>query len=125
MCVTTREILYRDFLSDFTLLENDEPNKILSFQAIEGGGERGVPAAEVVLLLDTVGLSNAQSSLQEREVRRFLQQKGGRLAHPVSLFWLAESGLWSPVQAQPSVDGNRLAAALEHKGKLHSVWSRV
>ena len=62
-------------VSDFTLLENDKSNKILSFQAIEGGGERGVPAAEVVLLLDTVGLSNAQSSLQEREVRRFLQQK--------------------------------------------------
>lgn len=109
--------------TDFTLLENDKPDKILSFRAFDGVSNPNEPPVELILFLDTINLSNQQIALVQREVAKFLRQNGGHLAQPVSFFWLAASGLWGPPQAQPSVDGNGLAADLEHSGKLQPVWS--
>jgi VWFA-related protein len=109
--------------TDFTLLENEKLNKILSFRAFDRVSKTSDAAVELILFLDTINLSNAQISVEEREVAKFLRQNGGHLAQPVSLFWLAPSGLWVTPQAQPSVDGNGLAAGLEHSGKLRPVWS--
>src|SRR5258708_2372616 len=41
--------------SDFTLLENEKPDKILSFRAFEGGAKTAEPPIEVILFLDTIG----------------------------------------------------------------------
>ena len=109
--------------TDFTLLENDKPDKILSFRAFDGVSKAADAPVELILFLDTINLSSEQISVAQREVVKFLRQNGGRLAQPVSLFWLAVSGLWAPLQAQPSVDGNGLAAGLEHSPKLRLIWS--
>jgi len=109
--------------SDFTLLENDKQDKILSFRAFDEVAKTTDAPVKLILFLDTINLSSEQISVAQREVAKFLRQNGGRLAQPVSLFWLADSGLWVPPQAQPSVDGNGLAAGLEHSGKLRLIWS--
>jgi VWFA-related protein len=109
--------------TDFTLLENDKPDKILSFRAFDGVSNTSDPPVELILFLDTINLSNQQTALVQREAEKFLRQNGGHLAQPTSLFWLAASGLWVAPQAQPSVDGNGLAAVLEHSRMLRSIWS--
>jgi VWFA-related protein len=109
--------------TDFTLLENDKPDKILSFRAFDGASKPTEAPVELILFLDTINLSSEQISVEQREAAKFLRQNGGRLVQPVSLFWLAASGLWAPPQVQPSVDGNGLAEDLEHSPKLRLIWS--
>src|SRR5580658_756555 len=109
--------------TDFTLLESNKPDKILSFRAFDRASNTTEPSVELILLLDSIGLSERQQSVMQRETAKFLRQNGGHLAQPVSVFWLTPTGLWSPHQPQPSLDGNGLAAAVEHSSKLQSIWS--
>ena len=108
--------------TDFTLLESNKPDKILSFRAFDEL-KTTEPPVELILFLDTIGLSGPQASVMQRETAKFLRQNGGHLAQPVSIFWLTPTGLWIPHQPQPSLDGNGLAAVVEHSGKLQSIWS--
>jgi VWFA-related protein len=101
---------------DFTLLDNGEPNKILSFQAFDGISAEPNPPVEVVLVLDTINLPARLASYEREEVERFLRQNGGHLAHPVSIFGLSDNGLWT--LAQPSGDGNILAAEIAQNKQL-------
>ncbi len=108
--------------SDFALFENEKPDKVLSFREFYGAAKIAEPSVEVILFVDTTSLNSQQVVILQREVNKFLRQNGGRLAHPVSIYWLTTSGLWVPPQPQPSLDGGALAAALEHTGKLKSIW---
>jgi hypothetical protein len=47
---------------DFTLWENDQPDKILSFHAFDGISAKPDPPVEVILLIDTVNLPAKQAS---------------------------------------------------------------
>lgn len=97
---------------DFTLLDNNQPRRILSWRAFDGTGAKEDPPVEVILLVDTVNLGYQSVSFVRQQVESFLRQNGGHLALPVSLFVLTDAGL--DVQNQPSIDGNALAAALRH-----------
>jgi VWFA-related protein len=101
--------------NDFTLLDNGQPNKILSFQAFDGVSAKPDPPVEVILLIDTVDLPSQVASEERNEVERFLRQSGGHLAQPVSVLGLLDSGLW--VYAWSSRDGNALAAAVAQNKK--------
>jgi len=93
---------------DFTLLDNNRPQKILSYHAFDGNSVKSELPVEVVLLIDTVGVSPKLASEQRQGVEGFLRQNGGHLAQPTSLFRLSDTGLW--MLGQPSNDGNALAA---------------
>jgi VWFA-related protein len=98
-------------LKDFSVLDNNQPVKILSFHAPHTSGDAGQdagPPVEVILLIDKVNLEFKEVAFVRQEVEKFLSQNGGHLAQPVSLFVLTNRGL--DVQQQPSVDGNKLAA---------------
>jgi VWFA-related protein len=125
-------------LKDFTLLDNSQPAKILSFHAFDGTAQNDEPPTEVILLLDTVNLpiqvvSNARqqtesglmrqptgatpfqmTSIVRQQIVNFLLQNGGHLAQPVSLFILTSKGL--DLQRQPLLDGNELAAEASQRG---------
>jgi VWFA-related protein len=125
-------------LKDFTLLDNNQPAKILAFQAIDGSVQNAEPPVEVILLLDTVnlpiqmvsnnmrqvasgpsGLSFQIVSIARKQITNFLLQNGGHLAQPVSLFILTSQGL--DLQHQPLLDGNELAAeASQRDNKLRA-----
>jgi VWFA-related protein len=101
---------------DFTLLDNGEPNKILSFQAFDGVSAKPDPSVEVILVIDTLGLPARLASYEREEVERFLKQNGGHLAQTVSIFGLADNGLWTVPQI--SSDGNVLAAEIAQNKQL-------
>ena len=109
---------------DFTILDNGQPRKVLSFRAYDGASVKPNPPVEVVLLVDTVNLPFAQISFVHQELARFLRQNGGKLAQPVTLMLLSGDGLH--VQPRPSTDGMGLVAVLDQiKGTVHSIYSAM
>lgn len=106
---------------DFTLLDNRQPQQILSFRAFNGSSIKPEPPVEVVLLLDTVGEPSKLASEQQQGVEEFLRQDGGHLAQPVSIFRLSDAGLW--ILARPSSDGNALAAEVSDNSNPQLVRS--
>ena len=97
-------------LNDFTLLDNNQPAKILSFHAYGGAAASPEPPPEVILLIDTVNLGFQPVTLARQDIEKFLHQNGGHLAQPVSIFLFTNQGV--KVQLQPSIDGNKLAEGL-------------
>ncbi|MGA9670691.1 MAG: VWA domain-containing protein [Terracidiphilus sp.] len=107
-------------LKDFTLLDNGQPSKILSFHDLDGAAQQGDSPVEVILVIDTINLPIQQIIYMRQEVEKFLRRNGGHLALPVAVFVLNDSGLSS--QQPPSVDGNALAAEIDrHVNTLSSV----
>ena len=132
-------------LKDFTLLDNNQPAKILSFHVVDETAQKAEPPVEVILLLDTVnlpiqvvsttrqrtdsGLMSQQTpgglpfqavSIARQQIMNYLLQNGGHLAQPVSLFVLTSQGL--DLQRLPLLDGNELAAeASQRDNKLRTL----
>ncbi|MGO9339921.1 MAG: VWA domain-containing protein [Terracidiphilus sp.] len=105
---------------NFTLLDNNQPRRILSFRSYDGINVKPSPPVEVILLFDTLNLPFQEVSFTRQEIVRFLSQNGGRLAQPVSLMLLTDRGL--RVQPRPSVDGNALVSVLESiKGSVSTI----
>ena len=96
-------------LQDFLLKDNNVPQKIVSFRAVDS--PTADPSAQVILLLDAVNLDAPAAKRTRDEMAKFLRKNGGHLAHPVSVFLLTDEG--AKVLLQASVDGNALAAQLE------------
>lgn len=101
---------------DFTLLDDGQPNRILSFQALGGTAARSEPPVEVIVVLDTLDIPVRMVSQEREEVERFLRQNEGHLALPVSVFEFSGNGLWT--LSQPSRDGNVLAKELAHNREV-------
>jgi VWFA-related protein len=95
---------------DFTLLDNNQPQKTVSFHASGVTIARHDQPVEVILLLDAVNIDFRDISFEREEIGKFLQENGGHLAQPVSIFLLTDAGVRS--QRQPFTDGNALAAQL-------------
>jgi VWFA-related protein len=94
--------------SDFTLLDNKQPQKILSFRAIDGAAPG--PPVEVVLLVDQINTPFIGVARVRDQIVKFLGENGGKLARPVSVVMLTDSG--TTVRTAPSQDGNALIADL-------------
>jgi hypothetical protein len=94
-------------LTDFNLLENGREQSIISFQAFDGREVQTDPPVKIILLIDTLDLPVDLARRERDAVETYLRKDGGHLAHPVTLFILSETGLWT-VQ-HPSGDGNILA----------------
>jgi VWFA-related protein len=106
--------------SDFKLLDNDQPRRILSFRSFDGVNVKPDPPVEVILLIDMVNLPFSQLAMAREEIAKFLSQNGGHLAQPVSIMVLTDAGL--RVQPRPSVDGNALLTVLNQiKGGIASI----
>jgi VWFA-related protein len=95
--------------NDFTLLDNKQPQKILSFHAVESGTAAD-PPVEAVLLVDEINTPFTGVAMERDAIEKFLGQNGGRLALPVSVVLLSDSG--TVVRTAPSRDGNALIADL-------------
>ena len=96
--------------NDFSLLDNGQPRKILSFHAFDGVSRKPDPPVAVILFIDTIKMPFDLAAFEREEVERFLRRSGGHLAQPVSVFGLSDIGFWT--LAQPSGDGNALAAEI-------------
>lgn len=98
---------------DFTILDNKQPQKILSFEAVGGASAPEAPA-EVILLVDAVNTSFRSVAYERNQMEQFLKRDAGRLALPLSIAIFSDSGLQLPQAA--SRDGNALVSYLDQHG---------
>ena len=105
---------------DFTLHDNGQPGKIVSWQAFDAVTTRPDPPVEVILVIDELNLPAALVSAANDEARNFLQQNHGHLAQPVSIYRITKDGL--SASAQPSLDGNLLANEIAHRSEPRTIW---
>ncbi|MGC2526580.1 MAG: VWA domain-containing protein [Candidatus Acidiferrum sp.] len=94
--------------SDFTILDNDVPQTITSFEAVDGGQAR----IEVTVVLGEMNIGSREGAIMFEEINKFLKSDGGRLAYPTAVAILTEKGLQSPLDF--SQDGDAVSAALSH-----------
>ena len=92
---------------DFALLDNKVKQTINSFQAVDG---RQAPI-DVILVIDAVNGSYATVGFERDQIDRVLRADQGKLAHPVSLAMLTDTGL--QIVKGFSGDGNAVSAALD------------
>ena len=97
---------------DFTLLDNKQPQKILSFQTVEGGTATADPPVEVILLVDEVNTAFTSVATERNEIEKFLRRNGGALAQPVSMIFLSDSGTTETISSR---DGNAVIADMNQK----------
>ena len=98
--------------ADLSLLENDRPQTVLSFQAFNGSEMESEPPVKIILLVDTIEMPANLANRERNSVDSYLRKNGGHLDHPLAVFLLTDSGLWTV--AHPDRDGNVLAREIEH-----------
>jgi VWFA-related protein len=104
---------------DFVVFDNKKPQKILSFQAI-GGSVQAEPPVQIVLVADEVNTSYTNVTFVRDEIKKFLKQNGGQLAHPVTMAFFSDSG--TQILNEPSRDGNALIASFDqHEAALRTI----
>jgi VWFA-related protein len=105
--------------NDFTLLDEKQPTKILSFGAVQGN-TASAPPLEVIVLVDEVNTNFTYTSIVRAQIEKFLRHDGGELQHPTSLAVLTDMGI--SVGNVSTKDGNALAEALDqNKAGLRSI----
>jgi VWFA-related protein len=97
--------------ADFTVLDNNQPSKILSFAAYDAPASLPPNPVQVIILFDTVNADFNTVSYTRQQVSSFLRRNGGHLAQPVTLAFLTNTNI--DPQGPPSLDGNALASALD------------
>jgi len=107
--------------NDFSLLDNNLPGKILSFQATDlsaastgGAAAASSEQAQVFLILDTVNLSHNEVTDARVGLAKFLRMNGGHLAMPVTILIFSYKGI--EAQLDPTTDGNALATQVDNFG---------
>ena len=94
--------------SDFALLDNKQPQKLLGFRAVDAAVLKSDPV-HVVIVVDMINANVLTVAREREEVGAYLKGNSGELLNPTSIAVIADSG----VKAAPgsSRDGNKLLAA--------------
>jgi VWFA-related protein len=96
---------------DFTILDDKQPENILSFRATDEGS--AAEPMQIIFLLDAVNTGAQTMGFERLELEKFLRQDGGHLALPTSLVFLTDTS--TEVQPGTTRDGNALADLLKSK----------
>lgn len=94
---------------DFTLLDDKQPQKIISFHAVTATSTDS-PPAEILLVIDEVNTSFRDTALARQQIEKLLNQNSGDLAWPVSVVSFSASGA---TETTPSRDRKALIADLD------------
>ena len=94
----------------FTILDDKQATPITAFSAVDLDAGTPAPPIEMVLVIDSINASVMKAERQREGIRKFLLDNGGKLALPVSLVILTDTGI---VRKAASRDGNTLAAMLD------------
>jgi VWFA-related protein len=102
--------------SDFTLLDDHQPRKILSFRSVQHSAT--IAPVHIILILDTVNNSSKKLAFFRKEIERFLKQGEDPLSNPTSIGVFTESGI---SLGHPSQNRRALLAELATiAGSLHT-----
>lgn len=92
---------------DFTLLDNNHPTQIDSFNAFSASTPEPQPPQQIVLVIDGVNIAFQEVSYARLGIDKFLRSNGGRLPAPMWIYWYTDDGLAGA--EGPATDGNALA----------------
>jgi VWFA-related protein len=97
--------------SAFTILDNKQPQPILSFQA--EGKQASAPntVSEVILIVDEVNVGFERIAYERDQIKNFLKRNNGKLAQPVTMAFFSDTN--TEIQNNPSLNGNDLLAAFD------------
>ena len=106
--------------NDFTILDDDQPQRLVSFHA--ANADTNAPYnVEVVFVLDEINLASDQAKQAEHAVAEYLQSSMGDLPHPALVYVLSSKGL--AVTSGPSRDGNAIATELAIRKVMRLIWT--
>lgn len=94
--------------NEFTLLDNNVPQSIVSFRAL--GSQEPV---HVTLVFDAVNVPFTSVAYLRGELAKYLSANGGQLANPTQLAFFTDSGLDVPDRF--STEGNELNSILSQR----------
>ncbi len=92
---------------DFAIFDNDVPQTITSFEAIDA---RHAQIA-VIIVFDTLSLNARAQGTALVDIKRFLNADGGELAYPTTVDFVTTKGL--EFRAGPSRDGKAMSALVD------------
>lgn len=98
---------------DFTLLDNDRTQPLVSFQPVSGTNRELDPVVQIMFVLDAVNNSPEQVSHARLQLENFLREDNGRLSWPSLVVLFTDTA--TQIEPAPTRDGNTLAAMLESK----------
>jgi VWFA-related protein len=96
--------------SDFSLLDDNRPAAIQSFQAMGTAAGQNEPI-QIIIAFDQVNTDFVGLSTARPQLHNFLTQNGGHLPFPVTFVFLTDTGIQQV--NQPSTDGNAIDAAVQ------------
>ena len=94
---------------DFTVLDDKQPQPILSFRAVDGTSKAADNPPQAILLVDAVNTSFTGVSYERQEVEKLLRQGGGHLSMPTSLVLVTDTFAGQSVVTR---DGSALVDSL-------------
>jgi VWFA-related protein len=105
---------------DFTVRDKGKPATITSFQAVGGDGTPADTPVKIIVMVDELNTTFTRLATERIELEKFLQQNGGKLSHPLAMYFFSETGLEK--QNDFTTDGNALLALLDkHVTELRTV----
>lgn len=78
--------------SDFTLLDNNEPQKLIGLRAIDDKNAADDPV-QIVIVVDDINARFSEVAWERQQLDAFLKQDGGKLAFPTTIAILADGGV--------------------------------
>jgi VWFA-related protein len=93
----------------FTVLDNGQPRQLVSFRAVDPGADPN--AVRVLMVVDMMNNNINAVARQREQIGEFLNQDGGKLAHPMGLAVLTEDGV--KMMNGYSMDGHALLDAFQ------------
>jgi VWFA-related protein len=91
---------------DFTIFDNNVPQTITSFEAVDGKQAH----IAVIIVLDALDVTSRVAAMTLEEIKRFLKADGGKLAYPTTVDFVTNRGL--EFEAGPSQDGKAISTSL-------------
>ncbi len=93
---------------DFTLLDNNQPAKILDIKEVDG--RSATDPVRVLIVIDAINTDFTVVAQERVQLTDFLNQDGGRLAHPTSLAVFTDKGI--SIENTFTTDGSALNTTL-------------
>jgi hypothetical protein len=96
--------------ADFTLLDNDRTQPLVSFQPVSGTNRALDPVVQIMFVLDAVNNSPEQVSSARLQLEKFLRVDNGRLSWPALVVLFTDTA--TQIEPAPTRDGNALPLCL-------------
>lgn len=97
--------------ADFTLLDNDRKQQLLSFQRVSGRNRTLDAGVQIIFVLDAVNNSANSVGYARQQLEKFLRLDDGHLSWPTLVILFTDTA--TRIEPAPTRDGNALASVLE------------